>query len=479
VIAVVRRCRRLAGSVRVRVTVLAAGLFALALGLASVVLLDALEDRLVAGIRRADRAALQAEADRLLHLGLPAPDGDDVTLLAGGSAVAFPLPSPVGQPIVATATGEISGALAEAGEVVPAERIATGAPVAGPGGALPATMALDAGSARLLGIVGDADRFVVTSVRVGEDLSLSTASSLTAVEDTLDVTRSVLWVLIPTLVGLVAALAWWLVSRALRPVHRLTSAAATITASSLHERVPVPDARDEVAELAATMNSMLDRLERADATTRRLVSDASHELRTPITVIRTELEVARASSAADWDAVSVDVLGEVERLQSMVDDLLLLARLGERAPAEGEVSLLDAARDATARRRRVPVVLVDELGGSADVARGDRDAFARALDHVVANAARHACGRVEVRVARTADGLVVHVDDDGPGIPAADRARVLERFVRLDEARARDAGGSGLGLAVADEVVRSSGGSLLIDGSPLGGARVTLALPAA
>jgi signal transduction histidine kinase len=146
-----------------------------------------------------------------------------------------------------------------------------------------------------------------------------------------------MFVLGPALVGLVAGLAWVLVGRALRPVHAVTSRVAAIGSRSLHERVPVPPGGDEVAELATTMNGMLQRLETASTTNRRLVSDASHELRTPVTVIRTELEVARRSAHPDWDAVSDVALGELDRLQVLVDDLLLLARSDEQRLAVAPV----------------------------------------------------------------------------------------------------------------------------------------------
>ena len=255
----------------------------------------------------------------------------------------------------------------------------------------------------------------------------------------------------------------------------------------------MPSSHDEVAELATTMNAMLDRLERTSTTSRRLVSDAAHELRTPITVMRTELEVAEEAARRDdapspdvaaWRGVGERVLGEVDRLQALVDDLLLLARLGERGAAAAPVSMVDLAHDAGARRRRVPVEVdvaagsdVDEVTGVTDVS-GDAQALGRAVDHLVANAARHAESRVELHVETAPGRVVVHVDDDGPGIPDDDREAVLERFVRLDEARSRDAGGSGLGLSVAAEVAAAHGGTLTIDESPLGGARVSLSLPA-
>jgi signal transduction histidine kinase len=334
-----------------------------------------------------------------------------------------------------------------------------GVPVANPG---------------VLGIQGSIEDYSVSSLRVG-DMVLATAASLDEVRDTIATTRTLFWVIGPALIALVAGLAWVLASRALRPVHAVTSRVAEIGSHSLHERVPVPSSSDEIAELATTMNDMLGRLEAATASSRRLVSDASHELRTPVTVMRTELEVAGRDPNTDWKETSNVLLGELERLQGMVDDLLLLARGDERAFARTPVDVADLVHEAAARRRRVPVTV--EIGDGAVVTQGDPDALRRALDHLVANAARHAAARVAIEAA-TGDGeVVVHVDDDGPGIPEADRERVVHRFVRTDDGRARDNGGAGLGLAVTSDVAAAHGGRLLIGDSPLGGARLTLRLP--
>ena len=249
---------------------------------------------------------------------------------------------------------------------------------------------------------------------------------------------------------------------------------AAIGSNSLHERVPVPASDDEIAELARTMNGMLGRLESATSTSRRLVSDASHELRTPVTVMRTELEVARRSPDADWDATSGVLLDELDRMQGLVDDLLLLARGDERAFARTSFSIADVVRDVAARTRRVPVEVT--VGDDVDPLVGDEDAVRRAVDHVVANAARHAASGVRVAVEADEREVTVHVDDDGPGIPVDRRDDVVRRFVRLDEGRTRDGGGAGLGLAVTADVAAAHAGRLEIGDSPLGGARLSLVL---
>jgi signal transduction histidine kinase len=257
----------------------------------------------------------------------------------------------------------------------------------------------------------------------------------------------------------------------------MTARVAAIESSSLHARVPEPPSGDEIAELAHTMNQMLGRLERSTETSRRLVADASHELRTPVAVMRTELEVARRAGENDWAATSDVLLHELDRLQALVDDLLLLARGDERALAGDDVAVGDVVADSVARRRRVPV---EVNFGDRVVISGDAAALGRAVDHLIANAARAAKQRVVVTVDATADGAVaVRVDDDGPGIPAEQRGEVVRRFVRLDEGRSRDEGGAGLGLAVAHDVAAGHGGQLEITDSPLGGARVSIVIPAA
>lgn len=308
---------------------------------------------------------------------------------------------------------------------------------------------------------------------------LATSSSLDDVRDTINTTTRLLWLAGPALVALVAGLAWLLAGRALRPVRLVTSRVGEIESHSLHERVPEPRSSDEIAVLARTMNEMLGRLDRANESSKRLVSDASHELRTPIAVMRTELEVATRTEATyhranDWTETSGVLVGELDRLQYLVDDLLLLAHGDERGFTVHDVDVVDLVHDVAVRRRRPDIVISVEADPEREpvTISGDRAALERALDHLVANAARSASSRVGVSI----DGRAVHVDDDGPGIPADQRDSVVRRFVRLDEGRGRDSGGAGLGLAVASDVAAAHGGQLVITDSPLGGARVTIRL---
>jgi signal transduction histidine kinase len=457
---------RARGSVRLRVTLLAAGLFAVTLGLAAYALLHALEDDLVADVRSSDLAALRAQAARVVTQGVP--PGAVPVPTQGGAA--FELPAAGTQRIMLfTRDGNVVG---NATEVPAGDEPGD----ADPGFDVTYAGPLPMAQAGVLGIRGDIKDYSVSSVIAG-DYTLATASPLGSVRDTIATTKRLLWLVGPALVALVAALAWLLAGRALRPVHAVTSRVAAIGSRSLHERVPVPASGDEIAALATTMNGMLARLEAASTTNRRLVADASHELRTPVAVMRAELEVARRDTNVDWAGTSDVLLAELDRLQGLVDDLLLLARGDERALATAPFSIADVTRDIGARTRRVPVEVA--VGDDVDPVVGDRTAVARAVDHLVANAARHATSTVHTSVAADGDDVVIVVDDDGPGIPVAKRADVVRRFVRLDEGRARDGGGAGLGLAVTADVAAAHGGRLDIGDAPLGGARLTLVLPRA
>jgi signal transduction histidine kinase len=285
---------------------------------------------------------------------------------------------------------------------------------------------------------------------------------------------------LPLLLAVVAATTWVVVGRALAPVEAIRAEVDTISAAALHRRVQAPPADDEIGRLARTMNRMLGRLEQAQARQRRLVSDASHELRSPVAAIRQHAEVALAHPDRTTTAeLAATVLAEDLRLQRLAEDLLLLTRADEHtlAVARRPVDLDDLVFDEARRLRASTGLRVDTTAVSAGRVDGDAAGLRRVLRNLGDNAARHAAGRLAFSLAET-DGLVLlGVDDDGPGIPEADRRRVLERFVRLDDARARDDGGSGLGLAIVAELATAHGGTVAVAPSALGGARVEVTLP--
>ncbi|MFE1176942.1 sensor histidine kinase [Streptomyces sp. NPDC058773] len=315
------------------------------------------------------------------------------------------------------------------------------------------------GSADVDGTVA-AYRFAVMEAKDtrGEQVTVRAGSALAPERDAVGSVRDAMLIGLPPLLGVVAGVTWLMTRRALRPVEGIRGEMAAITASTdLSRRVPVPASKDEIGRLARTTNETLAALESSVERQRRFVADASHELRSPIASLRTQLEVGVAHPEL------LDVPGAVEdtvRLQRLAADLLLLARLdaGER-PAGTRVELAAMVREESSQRvaDRVPVRLGELAGG--EVA-GSRPQLARVLTNLLDNAQRHAVSAVRVAVVREGEGIVLRVEDDGPGVPEGDRERIFERFVRLDDARARDDGGAGLGLAIARDVAVRHGGSL-------------------
>lgn len=306
--------------------------------------------------------------------------------------------------------------------------------------------------------------------------TLVAASPVDEIRRSTDALRRQLWLVLPVLIVAVGAGAWILTGRALRPVEGITRRVESITSSTLADRVPDPGTDDEVGHLARTMNVMLERLERSAAIHQRFVTDASHELRSPVAVIRSQVEVAlREGDDADWPAVADQVLAEDARLEAIVADLLVLAR-GDAEPSgerRVDVDLDDLVRVQAARVRSAPV---DAASVAAFRLAGDPVALDRLVGHLLDNAARHG-DHVTVTLRGGAAGAVLTVDDDGAGVPPADRERIFDRFTRLDESRSRDAGGAGLGLAVVRQVAEAHGGSVVVEDGPAGGARFVVTLP--
>jgi signal transduction histidine kinase len=327
----------------------------------------------------------------------------------------------------------------------------------------------------------------VVAVKAGppdDPQTVIVARPVSSVRESVDVVRTALLITYPLLIAVLALFAWRVVGAALRPVEQLRTGAEAITGGSFEkscsqssagrpgpvgDRLPVPDSQDEIHRLAVTLNDMLDRLARARARQRAFVADAAHELRSPLANMRTELEVAqRIGDPPNVD----DLLVDLDRLTRLVDDLLLLARADD-APglARTEPVELGALLRETAEHYGTARVPVRVAGGAAQWTSGDPQALRHVLSNLVDNAVRHATSRVTLAV--VPGGFTVI--DDGPGIAPADRERVFERFTRLDDARDRDAGGAGLGLAIVQELVRRHGGTVtLADANPGVRARVRL-----
>ncbi|WP_436699808.1 sensor histidine kinase [Nocardioides sp. BYT-33-1] len=321
--------------------------------------------------------------------------------------------------------------------------------------------------------------YVVASDDAEDGSVVSAAVSLEDVEETTTALAAPLLLGAPLLLLVVGATTWLVVSRALRPVERIRTEVELISGSSLERRVPEPPARDEVGRLARTMNLMLARLQGARDRQEEFVADASHELRSPLASIRQAAEVARVHpDALPEGELAETVLEEALRMQALVDQLLALARAGDgrgRSPWT-DVDLDDLVL-ADARRVARAGLVVETRGVGPGRVHGDTVALAQVVRNLLDNAARHARSRLALSLRTVAGGVELVVEDDGSGIAPADRARVFERFVRLDDARARDAGGSGLGLAIVREVVTAHGGSVVVEESARGGARFVVRLP--
>ncbi|MBW5422556.1 HAMP domain-containing protein [Streptomyces sp. BG9H] len=306
------------------------------------------------------------------------------------------------------------------------------------------------------------------------DLTVYAGGSLADEQSAVSTALTSMLIGFPLLLGVVAGVTWLVTRRALRPVAAITAEMSAITASEdLARRVPEPDTHDEIARLARTTNETLTALQTSVERQRRFVADASHELRSPIASLRTQLEVGAAHPEL------LDVDGAVEdtvRLQELAADLLLLARLdaGEK-PGEGRVDLAAFVREELSQRTRDRVDVHTELK-SVEVA-GSRGQLARVLGNLVNNAQRHARSRVTVTTRADGAWAVLEVTDDGSGVPPGERERIFERFVRLDDARTRDEGGAGLGLAIARDVAARHGGTLGVGEAPSGGALFELRLP--
>lgn len=326
------------------------------------------------------------------------------------------------------------------------------------------------------------ERYVVvargTSVRGGSYVVL-VATSIEAQSETVSTVASYLVVGFPLLLVVVGGATFLFVGRSLLPVERIRRQVAGMGALQLAERVPVPATGDEIARLATTMNAMLDRLQAAHDSQRRFVADASHELRSPLAMLRASLDVAVADrSDGSWRELAGDMDVEAERMTHLVEALLLLAKADENGLRLVVVDVdLDDLVDAEARRLRSATALrVREEVASARVS-GDPLKLAQAIRNLTDNAARYAHREVDIHLTTEGRWAILRVDDDGPGIPEGQREAVFDRFVRLDSSRERASGGSGLGLAIVKTIVSGHAGTVCAEGSPLGGARLAIRLP--
>ncbi|MEU8103952.1 HAMP domain-containing sensor histidine kinase [Nonomuraea muscovyensis] len=438
-------------SVRLRATMAATLVVALALGLTAVVLVMALRGSL--------ESAAGAEAARRAVAAVPyAESGEAVLASEPSSTVAEVLPSDT----IITRTRPATPAPEDT--AAPPAAVGLLSDDVPRGQAVPAAdVVLSTAGVPMKVSWAEPGDYAVATLDVATKTGQATVwarVSLANVEQALATLNGVLLPGVPALLLVVAGMTWFSVGRALAPVAAIRAKVADITARDLHQRVPVPESGDEIAALATTVNGTLDRLETAVERHKRFVADAAHELRSPIATLRARLELARPSE------LTREALADVERLQALAGDLLLLARLDAGEPVRADdLDLGQVAAEEAVRAGRRPEVRL-ELDVEPDVVvQGSRGHLARLVTNLVDNAVRHAAARVEVRV-RHADGrAVLEVSDDGPGVPPEQREAVFDRFTRLDEARARDAGGAGLGLPIARDIATLHGGTLAaVDG---------------
>ncbi|HYX45137.1 MAG TPA: ATP-binding protein [Acidimicrobiales bacterium] len=289
----------------------------------------------------------------------------------------------------------------------------------------------------------------------------------------------------PLMVGGLAFGGWLLAGAALRPVQRMSERATVISLREPDARLPEPPGNDEIATLGRTLNAMLERMEAAFAHERAFVDDASHEIRTPVSVLRAELELALLDARDDSVKTSLrSALEETDRLSRLAENLLVLARADAdrlglrvepvklRAVVDDVVARVLGQPDGGSPRPRISVT------GSDAVVAADAVRLEQVVTNLVTNACRFARSLVAIEVSEAGDHVVLQVADDGPGFPPAVLPEVFDRFLRADSSRGRTGGGSGLGLSIVAAIVRGHGGRVTAaNGPPLGGAAVRVELP--
>jgi two-component system OmpR family sensor kinase len=448
--------RRLRWSIRVRSTVISAVVVFVALGIGGAALVAFVY---TSAARTVDTAASARLEDITTALQQASPDRIDPILLATDrNVVAVQIVDSTGN-VVRASTGAPDTPLTDNGNG------ARGGGDGGPRGRGPGHMQLDTAS------ITTTDGTLTVLVAAGDGSTDATISKV----------AGLLAILALVITAIASAATYYLVGRSLRSMEHLRRRVGEITAADLSERVPVSKHRDEITALAQTMNDMLERLEVGQLTQRRFVSDASHELRSPLATIAGALELGRESPGSiDTDLLDHTLLPEVTRVQRIVEDLLLLARSDEGVAAlrVEDIDLDDIAQnEARLLRDQTAHTIVVHLTPAR--IRGDHSALTRMLRNLTVNAARHATSLVAIDVRHDDTTAYLAVSDDGPGIPEQDRSRVFDRFVRLEQHRSRAQGGSGLGLAIVAEIVGAHRGHIAITDRAGGGTVITVALPLA
>lgn len=311
-------------------------------------------------------------------------------------------------------------------------------------------------------------------------MTVAAMASLASATDAAKTAAALLAAVLAVALVLVATLSWLLAARTLRPVERMRAAADAISIGDLSGRIPVPEKDADLSKLAGTFNAMLARLEASVAEQRRFVSDASHELKSPVAAIRVMLETMRDHpEAVDPKELLEDLMGENERVSGIVGDLLLLARHDEGVSRldKEPIDMCDLLYEEATLLKGRTAASVDVSDVQPIVCQADREALSHAVRNLLDNAARYATSRVKLSCDQEGDAVRIVVSDDGRGIAPADRERVFGRFVRLEEGRSRKEGSTGLGLAVVKTVAEQHGGTASFVDPEIGGATAVLSIP--
>jgi heavy metal sensor kinase len=319
--------------------------------------------------------------------------------------------------------------------------------------------------------------------------TIQVAAPLKEFYEALERFRLILWFSVPLLL-IGAGLGGYLISRrALRPVDRITTAAESIRISNLSERLEVPKTSDELQRLSETLNRMLGRLDTSVQRMSQLTADASHELRAPVSLIRTTAELAVDGGRTNVEYLKdmVQILAEAERTTRLIDSLLLLARAdaGEGGLQHELIDVSTVVREAVAQGQSLAaekqIDLAANLGSNANAVRGDGEALRRLFFILIDNAIKYTAdgGRVQVQLEALDGYAAVKVTDSGIGISESDVPHIFDRFWRADKVRSRGTGGAGLGLAIARWIVEQHRGSIEVQSESGRGSTFTVTIPLA
>jgi heavy metal sensor kinase len=321
----------------------------------------------------------------------------------------------------------------------------------------------------------------------GQSYLIQTAFEMDDFYEALHDFALLLFISIPLLLLCAAAGGYWISTRALAPVDQITQTARTISAQNLSSRLVVPKTRDELQRLSETLNGMLERLEAAFKKITQFTADASHELRTPVAVMRTraELSLRKARSAEEYREVITEVLAELEKTTGLIEQLMFLARADSGAEklhfAATNVAevLREACHQGSALAEAKQIAFQEQISGDSMWIQADASSLRRLFLILIDNAVKYtpASGQIEVSLQRNDGYAVAEVRDTGIGIAEADLPNVFERFYRADKARTRESGGVGLGLSIGRWITEVHAGTIEVRSSPGRGSIFQIRLP--